>query len=146
MALGGWRLMRLASLFVALLLFWLALSGHYTPFLVAIGVATSLAGVLVADRMGVADAEGHPIGFLAGAVTYWPWLIWEIVKSAWSVTKIIVDPDLPISPTMTITSVRGSASKSLAISGNGVPTRRSPPTPTHVVWPRPAAVRRDTIS
>ena len=33
-----------------------------------------------------------------GALTYWPWLLWEIAKAGWDVTKIILHPDLPISP------------------------------------------------
>jgi multicomponent Na+:H+ antiporter subunit E len=31
---------------------------------------------------------------------YWLWLLKEIAKSAWSVSRIIVDPKLPISPTL----------------------------------------------
>ncbi|MFV0296469.1 MAG: Na+/H+ antiporter subunit E [Hyphomicrobiaceae bacterium] len=93
--------MRKASLFVALLVFWLALSGHYTLFLTTIGVLVSALCVVIAGRMQVDDTEGHPAWLLPAAVTYWPWLIWEICKSAWSVTKIVLDPELPISPTMT---------------------------------------------
>ncbi len=52
--------------------------------------------------MSVADAEGHPIHLILGALTYFPWLAWEIAKSAWAVTKIVVNPSLPISPTMTV--------------------------------------------
>lgn len=93
--------MRLLSLFVALLLFWLILSGHYSPFLIGAGIMCSLICALLAVRMGVGDSEGHPSQLLLAAVTFWPWLAWEIVKSAWAVTRIIVDPKLPISPTMT---------------------------------------------
>lgn len=93
--------MRLLSLFLALLLFWLVLSGHYSPFLIGAGIGCSIVCVLVAIRMRVGDGEGHPTHLLAAALTFWPWLVWEIVKSAWSVTKVIIDPRLPISPTMT---------------------------------------------
>ncbi len=31
---------------------------------------------------------------------YWPWLLKEIVKSGWTVTRIVLDPKLPISPTL----------------------------------------------
>jgi multicomponent Na+:H+ antiporter subunit E len=34
-------------------------------------------------------------------LTYWPWLIKEIVKSAWDVSRIIVHSRLPITPTLT---------------------------------------------
>lgn len=94
-------MMRALSLAIALALFWLALSGHYTPFLLGVGAVSVVAGVLTARRLGALDGEGHPTQLFLGAVTYWPWLVWEIVKSCWAVTKVIVDPRLPISPTMT---------------------------------------------
>ena len=93
--------MRLASLAVVLFLFWLALSGHYTMFLVGAGAACAVLCVLMAARMGAVDAEGHPVHLIGGALTYFPWLWWEIAKSAWAVAKLILNPRLPISPTMT---------------------------------------------
>lgn len=93
--------MRLASLAVVLFLLWLGLSGHYTPFLLGAGVGAAVLCVAVAVRIGVADAEGHPIHLARAALTYFPWLLWEIAKSAWAVSKLILNPRLPISPTMT---------------------------------------------
>lgn len=94
-------MLRRISLALALFLFWLLLSGHYTPFLMAAGLASSLLIVWFSDRlMSVVDREGHPIHLTMGAVTYWPWLLWEIAKSAWDVTKRILDPRLPISPVL----------------------------------------------
>jgi multicomponent Na+:H+ antiporter subunit E len=94
--------MRYVSLLGFLFAFWLALSGHYTPMLVAIGAACAVLCLLAAVRMRAADAEGHPIELFRRAVTYIPWLTIEIVKAAWAVTKVILHPRLPISPTMTI--------------------------------------------
>ena len=92
---------RQISLALALFLFWLLLSGHYTPFLLAAGVASSLAVVWFSGRlMSVVDREGHPVHLTANALTYWPWLLWEIAKSAWDVTKRILHPSLPISPVL----------------------------------------------
>jgi multicomponent Na+:H+ antiporter subunit E len=106
--------MRYLSLAGFLFAFWLALSGHYTATLVVAGAVSSAACVLAAIRMRVADAEGHPIELLWGAVTYFPWLFREIAKSAWSVTKIILHPRLPISPTMTV--VRASQRTTIGIA------------------------------
>ena len=93
--------MRLVSPLLVLFAFWLLLSGHYIPFLVAAGFLTALLVVLFARRMELVDREGHPIHLAPRALlTYWPWLIKEIAKSAWSVSKLIVDPRLPISPTL----------------------------------------------
>jgi multicomponent Na+:H+ antiporter subunit E len=94
--------MRYLSLAGFLFAFWIVLSGHYTPMLVSVGLASAIICVLAAIRMRAADAEGHPIEVFWGTVTYFPWLIVEIAKSAWAVTKIILHPRLPISPTMTV--------------------------------------------
>ncbi len=88
------------SLFIVLYIFWLLLSGMFTPFLLSAGVGCALAVVWFARRMDVVDAEGHPIRLGLSGLRYWPWLIKEIIKSAWDVSKIILHPKLPISPTL----------------------------------------------
>jgi multicomponent Na+:H+ antiporter subunit E len=88
------------SLLAFLYLFWLLLSGYFTPFLLSAGVGCALAVVWFARRMDVVDHEGHPIDLGPKALVYWPWLLKEIVKSAWDVSRIILDPKLPISPTL----------------------------------------------
>lgn len=93
--------MRLISTVIVLFCFWLLLSGIYTAFLVCAGLACSVAVVLFARRMDLVDHEGHPVHLAPSALlSYWPWLLKEIVKSAWEVSKIIVHPRLPVSPTM----------------------------------------------
>lgn len=102
--------MRTISLTVFLFAFWLVLSGHYTPVLTTAGLVSAFLCALAARRMRVLDDEGHPLHLFVGAVTYFPWLLWEILKSAWAVTRIILHPALPISPTMTtITATQRSA-------------------------------------
>jgi multicomponent Na+:H+ antiporter subunit E len=88
------------SLAVVLYAFWLLLSGYFTAFLMAAGAICSIGVVLLAHRMDVVDHEGHPVHLSLRVFIYWPWLIVEIVKSAWSVARIIIDPRLPISPTL----------------------------------------------
>jgi multicomponent Na+:H+ antiporter subunit E len=112
--------MRYVSLATFLFAFWLALSGHYTPVLIAAGAVSALACVLVAIRARVADAEGHPIELFRGAVTYFPWLIREIAKSGWSVAKIIVHPRLPISPTMTVVRASQRTTAGVATYANSI--------------------------
>lgn len=84
-----------------LIAFWLLLSGMFTPFLVTAGIASAAAVIFISKRMDVVDDEGHPIHLAWGAViSYWPWLVRAIIKSAWDVTKRIIDPQLPISPAL----------------------------------------------
>ena len=88
------------SIGLVLFCFWLLLSGHYSVLTISAGIATVLGTLALARRMGIADEEGHPIHLSLGALTYWPWLAWEIAKSSWDVTKLILHPKLPISPTL----------------------------------------------
>lgn len=112
--------MRRISLFLFLFAFWLALSGHYTPRLIIIGAVSSLLCVLAASRMNVADEEGHPVDLLPRALTYFPWLLWEIAKSAWTVTTIILNPNLPISPTMVRIRASQRTPRGVNIYGNSI--------------------------
>jgi multicomponent Na+:H+ antiporter subunit E len=115
--LSYWRYLSL-SLF--LFAFWLALSGHYTPVLITAGVVSAILCVLAAIRLRAADPEGHPIELFGGAITYYPWLLREIAKSGWAVTKVIVDPRLPISPTMTIVHAGQRSSAGVASYANSI--------------------------
>ncbi len=88
------------SAVVSLFAVWLLLSGHYTRFLTVAGLATAVLIAVFAARLGLIDREGQPVHLLGRAVTFLPWLIWEIVKSAWDVTRIVLNPRLPIDPVM----------------------------------------------
>ena len=79
---------------------WLLLSGHYTVLLVTLGLVSTLIVVLIAWRMDVADEEALPMHFSLGMLSYIPWLVKEIFTSNVAVARIILDPRLPISPTM----------------------------------------------
>lgn len=93
--------MRLVSSFLVLFAFWLLLSGFFTPFLMGSGALVVVAVIAFARRMDVMDHEGQLLHLAPRAIfRYWPWLLKEIVVSAWQVSKIIVDPRLPISPTL----------------------------------------------
>lgn len=112
--------MRYLSLAGFLFVFWVALSGHYTPMLLAVGVVSAIVCVLAAIRMRTADTEGHPIELFPGTVTYYPWLIREIAKSAWGVTKVILHPRLPISPTMTVVRASQRTPAGIATYANSI--------------------------
>ena len=94
------RTFRSLSVVVTLFAFWLVMSGYFTPFLLTMGVLSAVVITAFAHRMDVIDHEGHPMHLSRSAFTYWPWLVVEIVKAAWDVSKIIINPKLPISPTL----------------------------------------------
>lgn len=92
--------MTTTRLAVALFAFWVLLSGMFTPFLLAAGAASAVAIALLSRRMEIADREGLPLHLTFAGLTYWPWLVKEILKSGWQVARIIVDPRLPVSPVL----------------------------------------------
>ena len=94
------RLIHAASLFVVLFIVWLLLSGHYTFLLISLGVLSCILVVVIVDRMEVIDREGHPIHLTWRALTYWPWLLVEIIKANVDVIRCVLSPSLPITPTM----------------------------------------------
>jgi multicomponent Na+:H+ antiporter subunit E len=112
--------MRAIALAGFLFAFWLALSGHYTPMLVAAGAASALLCVAAALWMRIVDIEGQPVELGIGFVTYLPWLAAEVARSAWAVTKIILNPRLPLTPTMTVVHGSQRTSVGIAIYGNSI--------------------------
>jgi len=92
--------LRKLGLAIALYVLWLLLSGIYEPLLMTLGAVSCLLVAWIAHRMEVIDHEGFPIHLGPKALTYWPWLIWEIVKANIDVALIIIKPKLDISPVM----------------------------------------------
>jgi len=91
----AYSLLFIASLYV----FWLLLSGIYTPFLLAAGLGCTFAVYVLAQRMDLIDRDEVPLSIVWSVIIgYWPWLAREIMYSAWRVSRVILSPNLPISP------------------------------------------------
>ena len=71
-------MLRRAGLVAVLFVFWLLLSGHYTVFLIAVGLITAVSITALLHYMRTVDRQAQPFEFLVGAATYWPWLACEI--------------------------------------------------------------------
>ena len=82
---------------------WLLLSGYFdVPLLLGFGALSCALVVFVAWRVEAIDPEERPLRlrFNVHIFGYWPWLLWQIVLSNLDVAKRILDPKLPISPTL----------------------------------------------
>ncbi len=90
----------LRALLTALALFvlWWLMSGIYDPLLIWLGVASSIVAVLIMRRMdNAADTKRMEIRLKPVAtLLYWLWLMVEIAKANWMVTKIILSPSMPL--------------------------------------------------
>ncbi|HEY4344621.1 MAG TPA: Na+/H+ antiporter subunit E [Parvibaculum sp.] len=84
------------ALGIALFVFWLVLSGHYTAFLLAIGIFSSALCVALAARMHLIDAETIPTQLRLSLPVYWLWLAGEIVKANIAVGRIILSPRMAL--------------------------------------------------
>ena len=112
--------MRYILIVIALYGYWLLLSGHYYVWLMALGGALSLAIVLFCSVKNIADDEGFPIGLVPRGMIYWPWLIWQILLSGLRVSRLILAPSLPISPTMVRVDTDSETAVGLATYANSI--------------------------
>lgn len=93
-------MLRAFGLGAILYAFWLALSGHYTPLLLTLGIASVALVVFLARRMGLVDPEGVPFEMVPRGAGYLVWLMKEIFVANLHVAGIILRPSLPISPVL----------------------------------------------
>ena len=75
---------------------WLLLSGIYKPMLVGFGVASVILVLFVVRRMDQVDGDYLTVALNSiKFLTYFIWLLGEIAKSNWAVTKIILSGQAP---------------------------------------------------
>jgi multicomponent Na+:H+ antiporter subunit E len=85
-------------LFVTVAGLWLIWSGHYTPLILSLGLASTAGVVLLCWRMRILDRDIAPLHVVPATARYVPWLAWEVVKSNLDVIRRVLDPKLPIDP------------------------------------------------
>jgi len=94
------KLQHAINLGLFLFAIWVLLSGHYTPLMILFGVLSTLFVVFLATRADLIDRETQPVLIKLSVLFYWVWLGREIIKSNIDVTRCILSPGLPISPTV----------------------------------------------
>ena len=105
---------------LVLALFWLGLSGHYTPLLLAFGVASIALVGWLAHRMDILDSEAQPLRPSLAAPRYWLWLAGQILISAVSVAKCVWTPRLPIDPAVAEMKAEGLSPLQQATYANSI--------------------------
>ena len=84
------RFSRSLLLFVILFAAWLLMSGHYTPLLVSLGIASCALATLLAHLIGALDDEGLPLHIFARLPSYLLWLLREIIAANIATARIIL--------------------------------------------------------
>jgi len=105
---------------LGLFVLWLALSGHYTVLVTALGAVSCLGIGVLANRLGVLEPDGRSFAFIARLLLYLPWLAREIVASNIEVARMLWDPRLPIRPQVIRTPTSQRTPLGLATFANSI--------------------------
>lgn len=90
--------MRYVVAAIILAVFWIALSGYYTPLLLSLGAVSVAVSIWFLYRMDRVDREPSHLVPSAGLFAYFVWLLWCVIKSNIDVARRIWSPSLPVSP------------------------------------------------
>lgn len=88
------------GLFIALVAFWLSMSGLFKPLILGMGAASVLVTLYLASRLEVVDKESSPYMRLHVFFAYWIWLLGEIIKANVIVIRACLKVDLDIDPAL----------------------------------------------
>jgi multicomponent Na+:H+ antiporter subunit E len=108
-----------AGLVVVLAAFWLVLSGHYTPLLIALGTASVALVVWISQRMEIVDEE-QPIHVTLGLPRYAWWLGWQVLKSAVTVARLVWSPSPNLRPVVGPVPAEGMSHLAQTIYANSI--------------------------
>lgn len=116
--------------FIFLLLFWLALSGHYDFFHVFLGVMSAAGLTLMHLRIRRYHFQEDPVfkdGNLGVSIRYGryclfyiPWMIWQIVLASLQVAAVVLNPKMPIDPAFLFFKTRLPTIGAKVILGNSI--------------------------
>lgn len=114
------RTVRKVRLITLLVIAWLLWSGVFTPLLLGLGVFSCFLTAYLTRRMGYFDNDVFALRFGFRLLRYWGWLATAIVRSSIDVARIVLDPRLPISPTVIEIDSNSSHPVDLVILANSI--------------------------
>lgn len=107
-------------LLLALVAAWLLWSGIYKPLLLGLGGFSCVLTYWIARRMALFEAGVYAFRINLRLLRFWAWLAGEVVRSSLDVTRVVLDPRLPISPRSFEFRATASHPVDLAILGNSI--------------------------
>jgi multicomponent Na+:H+ antiporter subunit E len=113
-------MIRSIALFIAMVLIWLLWSGLYIPLLLFLGLASCILVVWLMNRFESIDHESVPIQLGLPILTYWIWLIKEILVSSIQVSQIILSSRIEIQPQLVKVKSQAQSDVGLVIFGNSI--------------------------
>jgi len=111
------RVLTLAGLLVTAWLLW---SGFFKPLLLGLGAFSCMLVLYLAHRMHLFDDDIFALRFSARLFKFWGWLAKEIFLSSLDVARVVLNPKLPISPTVVTFDTVCEHKVDKAILGNSI--------------------------
>lgn len=111
---------RMAPLAVLLAAAWVLWSGFFTPLLLLLGLFSCGLVLYLSKRLRLFDSEFQALRLGPRLFRYWAWLAGEIVRSSLQVSRVVLSPSLPISPTLVDIEFRSRHPDDRAILGNSI--------------------------
>ncbi len=109
------------SLTAVLVLLWLVLSGRWQDtFVLSLGAGSVVFVVLLVGRLGILDQETAPQARIGPLLAYWGWLGGEIGKSAIAVTRVVLSPQMDITPRLVRVPARAKTGLGRATFANSI--------------------------
>ena len=105
---------------IILYLFWLVLSGHYTPMLLSFGAISVLLVVWFIHRMNRVDGKPSIIHPSFKLIHYGAWLLKAVVQSNIDVARRIWNPHQSISPVWKRVDVKLSSDLQKTLYANSI--------------------------
>ena len=103
-----------------LMLAWVLWSGFLKPLLLALGAFSTLLVVYLAYRMRLFESKVFEWRYLLRLVRYCGWLAKEVLRSSLEVSRVVLSPKLPISPTVAKFDSHCKEETDQAILGNSI--------------------------
>lgn len=113
--------MKTFSFAALLFIFWVLLSGYFTPLLLGFGVASVALTVFLSKRMNVIDNESYPLHLSLQLPAFFGYLLIEIIKANIDVVKRIFNiGGHSISPQLVEIPVSQKSDLGLVIYANAI--------------------------
>jgi len=112
--------MKFILTFIALLIFWFMLSGHFTVIIVTSAVMYSLIAAYFTYNYFLEEISITGIKRIFKFIAYLPWLFWEIIMANLQVAYIVLSPKMPISPELVETETNLKTDYGKTALGNSI--------------------------
>jgi multicomponent Na+:H+ antiporter subunit E len=100
--------------------FWLLLSGHFEPLLLALGVVSVALVCVLSWRAGLTRRPSATVPFMLRLPRYFLWLVKEVLVSSLAVVRRVWSPRPILLPAVTTTASSGLSELSQVVYANSI--------------------------